>query len=61
MVSGDNNPFLCGETEMSTDPKKSDEMKDEELENVSGGIEEATPEREDGGEVSKGPVRRPKD
>ena len=38
MVSGDNGPFLCGETKMSTDPKKSDEIKDEELENVSGGV-----------------------
>ena len=46
---------------MSTDPKKSDEVKDEELEKVSGGIEEATPEREDGREPSKGPSLRPKD
>ena len=46
---------------MATDPKKSDEIKDEELENVSGGIEEATPEREDGTDVSKRPGLRPKD
>ncbi len=46
---------------MSNDPKKKDEVKDEELESVSGGvIEQVDPAREDGGTPSKRPEHRPK-
>ena len=37
-----------GDLEMSTDPKKNDEIKDEELENVSGGAGKKADEESDG-------------
>ncbi len=47
---------------MSTDPKKNDEIKDEDLENVSGGvIEQVDAQLEDGGTPSKRPEHRPRD
>ena len=48
MLSGDNGPFLCGEAKMSTDPKKNDEIKDEQLDMVSGGATDGRLEKTDG-------------
>ena len=48
MLSGDNGPFLCGEAKMSTDPKRNDEIKDEQLDMVSGGATDPRLEKTDG-------------
>ncbi len=42
-------PFFCGEPKMTTDPKKNDDIKDEELDKVSGGTGDSTDEGLAGG------------
>ena len=66
MLSGENRQaFFCGETKMTTDPKKNDEVKDEELERVAGGAGDDTvdeqPDPGGGGkdsEIGKAGMRR---